>query len=357
MTSSPDLRILFRAAAGPRRGFGHMVRCLSLARALGVRPLMSVRGGTHVRDTALALGADVLADDTPRVLRFVRPDVVIIDDPIASDAKRWMRAARRLGALVVTIHDLGIGAHGADLVIDGSVTRNTPRSAGGRTLRGSAFAVLDPRVAKLRDKGRLEAAPTCASGSDRRAGPESARRAGSYASPSRRSDDVPSRHVLIALGGGPHVELADELAQAIVAADAYAQVRVAGGFIAKPRRVHPRISWIRARGLAPELAKAHVAIVGGGVSLYEAAAMGVATVGVPVVRAQEATVLAFARRGAALGVRFGAPTQTAATKALSLLNNPEHRVALSRRSRTLVDGHGATRAAAVVIALAEARRR
>src|ERR1044071_3495797 len=150
MTSSADLRIVFRTAAGPRRGFGPLVRCLSLARALGVRPLISGRGGAQVTETALALGADVLVDDSVRVLTRVRPDVVVIDDPIASDAKRWMCAARRVGALVVTIHALGIGAHGADLVLDGSVTRPAPRAAGRRALTGSQFAVLDPRVAQFR---------------------------------------------------------------------------------------------------------------------------------------------------------------------------------------------------------------
>ena len=50
MTSCADLRILFRAPAGARRGFGHLVRCRSLARALGVRPLISLRGGTAVQD-------------------------------------------------------------------------------------------------------------------------------------------------------------------------------------------------------------------------------------------------------------------------------------------------------------------
>src|SRR5215211_7501194 len=118
-----EIRVVFRAAAGPRRGFGHMVRCLSLARALGVRPLMSVRGGAAVRETALALGADVVLEDGTSALSSIAPDVVV-DDPVTADAKRWMAAARRAGALVVTVHDLGIGARGADLVIDGSVTRS-----------------------------------------------------------------------------------------------------------------------------------------------------------------------------------------------------------------------------------------
>lgn len=320
MTSFAEIRVVFRAAAGPRRGFGHMVRCLSLARAMGVRPLMSVRGGAAVRETALALGADVLVGNSTRVLSDVEPDVVVIDDPIASDAKRWMAASRRVGALVVTVHDLGIGARGADLVIDGSVARQAKRKSGRRALIGSQFAVLDPRIA------------------------------------STRRHPIISRRVLIALGGGPHVTLAEAVATAIVGSDPYAEVRIAGGFLGRPRAVHPRITWIRPRGLAPELAQAKVAIVGGGVSLYEAAALGVPTIGVPVVKAQVPTVLAFARKGAALGVPFASPPQTAATKALALLNDSGQRDELSRRSRALVDGRGAWRAAAAVIALAKESR-
>jgi len=320
MTSFAEMRVVFRAAAGPRRGFGHLVRCLSLARALGVRPLLSLRGDAGARDTALALGADVLADDTMGVLLAMQPDVVVIDDPIAADARRWMAAARRIGALVVTVHDLGLGAHGADLAIDGSITRNVPRTAGKRTLTGSQFAVLDPRVAQMRRAPKQ------------------------------------LRRVLIALGGGPHADLAEKIADTIVATDAYAQVRIAGGFVTAPLRRLPRITWVRPRGLAPELARAQVAVVGGGVSLYEAAAMGVPAVGVPVVKAQEATVLAFARRGAAVGVRFPASARTAAAKAVSLLNDHAQRAALARRSRTVVDGRGAWRAAAAVVAMTKEQR-
>jgi hypothetical protein len=73
-------------------------------------------------DTALALGADVIARPTPAVVRALRPDVVIVDDPVASVARTWIAAARRVGALVVTVHDLGIGCRESDLAIDGSVT-------------------------------------------------------------------------------------------------------------------------------------------------------------------------------------------------------------------------------------------
>ena len=143
MTSCGDLRILFRAPAGPRRGYGHLVRCRSLARALGVRPLIALRGGGRVAETAMALGCDVVRGDALRVLSRLQPDVLIVDDPIAANARRWIHTARRRGCLVVSIHDLGLGCLDADLVIDGSITMNA-RARHGRTLAGPRYAVLDP---------------------------------------------------------------------------------------------------------------------------------------------------------------------------------------------------------------------
>src|SRR5687767_7184082 len=144
-----DAKVLFVAAAGPRRGYGHLVRCVSFARALGVRPLLAIRGSQKVKEAALAFGADVLPDASPRVIRALRPDIVIVDDPVATAARRWMAAARRAGALVVSVHDLGIGCRESDLVIDGSITRTKRGRRGSRSLVGSRFALLDPRVGEM----------------------------------------------------------------------------------------------------------------------------------------------------------------------------------------------------------------
>lgn len=105
MTSFADARVLFVAAAGPRRGFGHLVRCVSFARALGVRPLVAVSGNMAAAEAALALGADVIVDASPLVVNSLRPDVVIVDDPIPMQARRWVDAARRVNALTVSVHD------------------------------------------------------------------------------------------------------------------------------------------------------------------------------------------------------------------------------------------------------------
>jgi spore coat polysaccharide biosynthesis predicted glycosyltransferase SpsG len=326
MTSCGDLRILFRAAAGPRRGYGHLVRCRSLARALGVRPLVALRGGPRVIDTAVALGCDVVRGGASRVLSRLQPDVLIVDDPIAADARRWMRAARRVGALVVSVHDLGLGCLDADLVIDGSITQNA-RARRGLTLAGPKYAVLDPGVLDSITPLLL---------------------------------DVPSDRdpfsVLVALGGGLRAELANDIAEAIVEANPQARVRIAGGFEGLSREDAARISWVGpSRNLHVEMARASVAVVGGGVSLYEACAHGVAAVVVPVVPAQRATVTAFVKRGVARGVTRGRGTaESVAAECAELLTDEAMRRHMARMGRRLIDGRGAFRAAAAVCRLARA---
>ncbi len=318
-----DARVLFVAAAGPRRGYGHLVRCVSFARALGVRPLLAIRGSERVKEAALSFGADVLPDASPRVIRKLRPDVVIVDDPIERASRRWMTAARRAGALVVSVHDLGLGCRESDLLIDGSITRTTRARRGRPSLTGSDYALLDPRVGDLAQERRV----------------------------------AHNRRVLIALGGGPRVRLAGAIADAIVAVEPNTEVRIAGGFVVAPRSSSSKVVWIGAtRGLAEELSQASTAVLAGGVSLYEACALGVPTVSMPVVAGQLPTVRAFERRGAVISAPFGASPREVASRAVSLLNDEPLQRSLSQRSRALVDGRGATRAAAAVIAMSQARR-
>jgi spore coat polysaccharide biosynthesis predicted glycosyltransferase SpsG len=285
--------------------------------------MIALRGGPPVIETAVLLGCDVVRGSATRVVSRLEPDVLIVDDPIAADARRWIRAARRVGSLVVSIHDLGLGCLDADLVIDGSITNNA-RAANGLTLAGPKYAVLDPALCEGRPVG----------------------------SDGRHERDPHS--VLVALGGGPRAELANDIAEAIVQTNPRARVRIAGGFTGLPREEAARIAWIGpSPSLHTEMAKASVAVVGGGVSLYEACAHGVAAVGVAVVAAQRPTVSAFVKRGVARGVVRGCVTaESVAAECAELLTNETLRRHMGRMGRRLIDGRGAFRAAAAVSRLA-----
>src|SRR5262249_20065557 len=145
-----------------------VVRSRALARALGAPHVVALRGTAATARSVRAMGATVIAPSQQAIARF-RPDIIVIDDPSPSDAKRALAAARALRVPVASIHDLGLAHLESDLVIDASRVAEKQPHAG--ELVGPRFTVLDPGLVRLR---------------------------------------VPPRHretdsVLIALGGGAHV--------------------------------------------------------------------------------------------------------------------------------------------------------
>ena len=115
--------------------------------------------------------------------------------------------------------------------------------------------------------------------------------------------------------------------------------------------------------LAQEYRNATVAVLGGGVSLYEACAVGLPAIGVAVVKAQRPTIAGLARRGAvvdggaASSERDGARTaQRIARLVCELLDAPSRRRSLAREGARLVDGRGVERVAAALRRLAREGR-
>src|SRR5262245_58487606 len=95
MRTGEGMRVLFAAAAGPRLGFGHLVRCRSLARVLGVPPRVVLRASAATRRRAVQAGwtvIDVLDDQS---LQKANPQILVVDDPLAAAVRRWLRRADR----------------------------------------------------------------------------------------------------------------------------------------------------------------------------------------------------------------------------------------------------------------------
>src|ERR1700752_2314467 len=218
----PGIRAIFRGAAGSRLGFGHLVRSRSLARALDIeRPDVALRGRAAAERQPRRFGMHLHSGTAGDVLKRVRPDVLVIDDPSRVAAEQWRRVAHVLGLPVVSIHDLGLAFCGADVVVDGSIVP-PPTSARG-LLAGTRYTILDPAVVQEKDRTR------------------------------------DPNTILIALGGGTRMGTALAIARALRDARSELRVRIAGGFGSDQGEARRGIVCLGALdGLAPELARCAV---------------------------------------------------------------------------------------------------
>ena len=314
-------RVLFAVAAGPRMGFGHVVRSRALARAMGAPHVVALRGTAATARSVRALGATVLAR-SPRAIARFRPDVIVIDEPSVSSAERVLQIARAMGVPAASIHDRGLARVDSDLVIDASLIAT---SRPGTDLAGPRFTILDPALVLERVAHR-------------------SREAGS---------------VLIAIGGGAHVlRYGSTLAFGIRAALPAARVVVAPGFARGRRPMLPAgAAWLpEPRALPRALARCAVAVVGGGVTVAEACALATPVVAVAVVPAQHQNLQQFVRAGAIVDAgrvdAAGAAHRVASAVARLITNAPAVRQ-MTARARGLVDGRGASRVAAALGRLAD----
>ncbi len=311
------MRLLFRAAAGPQTGFGHLMRCRSLARALGVVPVVSIRGSRRTAETAQARGFQISTVQFDRLGGPERPDVLVVDDPSPEHTRLWVKAAKDADVRVVTIHDCGIAAAESDLGIDGSICPGALRSH--VSLSGAYYAVLDPSIAAARQLPLSE-----------------------------------REGVLIALGGGEHVHRwGVPLARVIHARVPDAPIRLVAGFTGgQLADTGVPAEWLSAPdGLSDALRTTAVAVVAGGVTLYEAAALGTPIVGLAVVPAQLETIQGFADRRALLDAglvsRPGA-VEEAADAVQELLQNRTSARDIGLRGASLVDGRGVFRVVSAI---------
>jgi spore coat polysaccharide biosynthesis predicted glycosyltransferase SpsG len=305
-------RCVVRVAAGPRVGYGHLMRVRALAYSLEMPTAVSVRGGSAASRVAGTMGLRLVRDSDA----IDRAALLIVDDPSLRHGRSWIARARRLGVPSVSIHDHA-PANDADLVVCGSLGIGRIRSTGS-VLNGVQFYLLDRRLA-------------------------AARRARS-----RHSNDR-SFAVLVALGGGQHVRrLAQRVVDAIRRRCPDASIAVAAGFSRGRRPTLRGAQWLSARtGLASALGACDVAVVAGGVTLYEACALGTPAVGLAVVPGQRRAIRACARHGAVIdtdGVGASA-LESAADGVAALLTNRRLRLTTAARARRLVDGLGSDRVA------------
>ena len=339
-------RILVFPDCGPRIGGGHVMRCLTLARALTVRGAACAFAATPETQAVLeAFGApDIevlpIAGELEQAAATVAnwasswdADWVLLDHYFLDAAQE---AALRDGRRLAVIDDLADRPRGADLLLD---------SAYGRT--PDAYRPLLPPVAAiLTGPAHAPVRPEFA-----------ARREASLA---RRREGGHLKHVLISLGltdvGGITERVVRTLRplldglilDVVIGSGAPSLAALCAEAKTDPSlRLH-----IDSHDMAALMASADFAVGAGGSSTWERAALGLPTVSVVLAHNQRAMAEAMAREGLILTADAeAAGFEARLTDAVQqLIGDAALRRAMSEASAAACDGLGAERFADALLA-------
>ena len=329
-------RILFFADAGPTVGGGHVMRCLTLARAL------------------IGQGAECAFAAPPEAMRlldtFAPPDIERLpipegtprrqSAPVADIARTWGAQAAVLDhygagpgdeAMIRTgvhrllvLDDLKRG-HLCDMVLDSNLDRAAADYPGVESLTGPAYALVRPEFAALR-------AETLA----------------------RRTTATP-RRLLIALGLTDLGGITARVVEAIVPTLGDLQVDIVLGqgapslsTLAPLASRDPRLTLhVDTRDMAALTAAADLAIGAGGSSVWERSSLGLPALTLILADNQREAAQALAAHGAAEIVEAG----DIAGRLAELLADPKRLAGMSAAASTLCDGQGAGRVAERLLAI------
>ena len=314
------MKVLFVCDAGAAVGGGHVMRCLTLARALRAQ-------GAEV--------AFVRTPDTESILARFAPDVALAEDTTGGDLvvldSYRMDAAResewRAKAMRLAVLDDLARPHEADLVLDPSFGRGESDYAAPVVLAGPAYALVRPEFAARRGTAL-----------DRRG--------------------EPARRCLVSLGLTDVGGITGRVAEALAGSGLTLDVVVGAG-----ARSLPTLEAMAARGavtlhidttdMAGLIERADICVGAGGSSVWERACLGLPTVTLILADNQRDMAMKLDEAGAtlALDARWPGLERRLAEAVARLVEDDGLRSRLSATSAALCDGLGAERAASALMAL------
>jgi spore coat polysaccharide biosynthesis predicted glycosyltransferase SpsG len=322
------MRTVICIEASHQRGLGHLFRGLHLAKALraaGDEILFAVNDDRRSLEILHSEGFDVEvvasyasgSDWEEGILRKHRPDWWINDrlDTAAAHAEKILGSA----VMLATFDDHGHGGLSAAFNVLAMDLKPSERMPNG--LYGTEYIILDPEIEKCR-----AALPVCGNPSE----------------------------ILVTLGGSDTYGMTPRVLSALggMQIPPAAGVSVGPNFnhrealnsaLAKyPGRV--RI-YDNPSSLVGLIAKAEIIICGGGVTLFEAAALGVPALAIANEPHEIPIVRWFEEKGfcICLGFRENGVESRLSSALPNLLSGSDHLEQMSRTGRSLVDGRGLER--------------
>jgi UDP-2,4-diacetamido-2,4,6-trideoxy-beta-L-altropyranose hydrolase len=340
-------RILVFPDCGPRIGGGHVMRCLTLARALTARgaavtfaanpAAQAVLTNFGARDITVFPVSDDLDEAVPAAIAWAgswKADAVLLDHYfLTPEQEAAFGAGRRLAA----IDDLADRARPADLVLNPGYASRAQDYAGlvppgAAVLAGPAFALVRPEFAAHRERALH-----------------------------RRREGGHLKHVLISLGltdvGGvtgrvvaalrPRLE---GLMLDVVMGDGASSL----GTLREQAKTDCGLRLhVDSHAMAELMEQADLCVGAGGGSAWERATVGLPTVTVVLADNQRPMAQAMARDGLTLAVEAGDPDFEAALAAAvqRLIHDSALRRAMAEKASAICDGQGAARVADALLGI------
>ena len=337
------MRVLFVCNAGPEVGGGHVMRSLTLARALEARGVtVSFLCPPAVTAVLEAFAPDihrVWAASTagPRIVAAVRTagaDLVVFDHyGLDADDHRAAAGARP----VLVIDDLADRPLGADLVLDSGPAREPADYVGllpahAELLLGPAHAPVRPEFAALRP-----------------------------AALARRTAGTPPRRLLVSLGLGDHGGVTARVLELLLPMTGDLTIDVvmgaAGPSLSKVQAlalVYPQLTLhIDSRDMAALTAAADLAVGGGGSSSWERCVLALPTLQLILADNQRPAARALESVGAVMALEVGAAGFAGLFEEdlARLLADDRLRTGMTLAAADVCDGDGARRVAEAVLRL------
>jgi spore coat polysaccharide biosynthesis predicted glycosyltransferase SpsG len=316
--------------AGPQMGFGHLRRCIVLAKSLYeyCNPLFILDPEDLWSQEQLErLGFECCVIKLNQVWSLQQqPIAILLDTRISDGLAEFVVTAREKGICVLSIHDLGLNPLPSDIVIDGSVLPMLQENVFSYTkiFSGMEFIVLDPafRILHLRSK------------------------------PINKE----IRSILINLGGGDSRKYYLRVLAGLKEWDHEVEVIGLRGFIQWGQDSLITSDWAQVHfrwesGPAFQyIGDADVVITAGGLSAYEALCTGAPLMALAYDSLQQTTIKGLESLGGCINLGLGDALDPARlAEALTLIENDhDKRVKLSSRGRFLVDGLGDKRVSEII---------
>lgn len=323
-------KIFFRVDGGniPEIGTGHIVRCLLLAKKLAAKKDVDILFVMkNYKETVKKVKNEgfkvcIISPDKDELgfllgcIKKFQPEIVIVDK--LHNGIEYMKKIKETGIILITFDDLGKGNQYADIVV------NAIFDAGDTCYKGLDYLVLPEKVVN------------------------------------KRKINKKCKSILLSFGGYDYLNLTLKVMKALTKLEKGIKIIVAIGGNYKGKRELNQFLHKGSRrkytilhntpDFTKLLAEADLAVISGGLTLFQAMSIGLPSIVLCQYKHQLETASKFERKEAIINLGMGNKVSNATIRKEinELLNDYGKRLSLSQNSRALIDGEGLGRVAELV---------